>query len=208
LNIKEQFKKIRQALSRAASESSPFGDRSNICCYTGMVCSKQLCDDCKNPNKTPSEKKAIETATEQVPNQESAPVPMPIDSRSEYVDESEISPESVQSEPVITYPWMGWHDIPAELSQILKTLPRPRRKRSTPHTCDYCGSEFAVPELSAIDLKGSSVKLERKSKEYYIPYICNYCGGVFCEEHRLPEQHNCSGLPPRSWDEYRRQSSG
>lgn len=26
-----------------------------------------------------------------------------------------------------------------------------------------------------------------------IPYNCKYCGNKFCSEHRLPENHNCSG---------------
>ena len=26
-----------------------------------------------------------------------------------------------------------------------------------------------------------------------MPFRCNYCGGYFCEEHRLPEFHECSG---------------
>jgi len=37
-------------------------------------------------------------------------------------------------------------------------------------TCDYCG------------------------KPAYMPYRCRYCGGRFCPEHRLPENHECSGL--------------
>jgi len=26
-----------------------------------------------------------------------------------------------------------------------------------------------------------------------IPYRCHRCGGIYCEEHRLPERHNCPG---------------
>jgi len=37
-------------------------------------------------------------------------------------------------------------------------------------------------------------------KEEYLPYRCKYCGGVFCYEHRLPENHNCPGI--RRVDEY------
>jgi len=47
--------------------------------------------------------------------------------------------------------------------------------------CDYCG------------------------KEVYLPFVCKYCGGTFCEEHRLPENHNCIGLkkakpPPEKYE--------
>jgi hypothetical protein len=27
----------------------------------------------------------------------------------------------------------------------------------------------------------------------YMPYRCNRCGGYFCQDHRLPEQHDCPG---------------
>jgi len=27
-----------------------------------------------------------------------------------------------------------------------------------------------------------------------MPYSCNFCGGDYCSEHRLPENHSCSGL--------------
>lgn len=36
--------------------------------------------------------------------------------------------------------------------------------------CDYCGKEITMP------------------------YTCGYCGGSFCSKHRLPENHECSGL--------------
>ena len=26
-------------------------------------------------------------------------------------------------------------------------------------------------------------------------FLCKYCGGAFCNAHRLPEDHNCSGNP-------------
>ena len=38
------------------------------------------------------------------------------------------------------------------------------------------------------------VNCDRCGKEVYMPFRCNYCGGYFCEEHRLPEFHGCTGL--------------
>jgi hypothetical protein len=35
-------------------------------------------------------------------------------------------------------------------------------------------------------------------KDVLMPFECNFCGGSFCEEHRLPENHNCKGAPPRT----------
>jgi Zn-dependent protease len=37
------------------------------------------------------------------------------------------------------------------------------------------------------------VKCDKCSVETFLPYRCSYCGGNFCDEHRLPELHNCSG---------------
>jgi len=41
-------------------------------------------------------------------------------------------------------------------------------------------------------------------KEVYLPYLCSYCGQYFCDDHRLPEQHMCPGLPKRSWFIFRK----
>ena len=45
-------------------------------------------------------------------------------------------------------------------------------------------------------------------KEVDIPYRCSYCNLTFCDEHRLPEQHNCTMLPDRDWDTYRNLKNG
>lgn len=31
-------------------------------------------------------------------------------------------------------------------------------------------------------------------KRVYLPYKCTYCGKLFCDDHRLPFHHNCSGM--------------
>lgn len=36
-------------------------------------------------------------------------------------------------------------------------------------------------------------------KEESMPYNCRHCGGTYCSEHRLPENHNCSGL--QNWND-------
>jgi len=50
--------------------------------------------------------------------------------------------------------------------------PRKPKKPETPITgkCAYCG------------------------KEVTLPFKCKYCGLLFCDEHRLPENHSCRGL--------------
>jgi hypothetical protein len=35
-------------------------------------------------------------------------------------------------------------------------------------------------------------------KDVLMPFECNFCGKYFCEEHRLPENHACSGAPART----------
>ena len=49
-------------------------------------------------------------------------------------------------------------------------------------------------------------------KMVYLPYKCNYCGQYFCDDHRLPFNHDCPGLnrykdtppPPGGMWKYRR----
>jgi len=36
-----------------------------------------------------------------------------------------------------------------------------------------------------------------------LPYQCKYCHDFFCEEHRLPENHNCKNLKT-SWDSWKK----
>lgn len=37
--------------------------------------------------------------------------------------------------------------------------------------------------------------------EVNFPFNCNYCNKLFCDKHRLPESHNCLGLPKeRTWE--------
>jgi uncharacterized protein YkwD len=38
-------------------------------------------------------------------------------------------------------------------------------------------------------------KCEECGREVALPFICSYCGGYYCDEHRLPESHECSNQP-------------
>ncbi|GAA0292409.1 rhomboid family intramembrane serine protease [Halarchaeum salinum] len=35
---------------------------------------------------------------------------------------------------------------------------------------------------------------DRCGKQVGMPYRCRFCGGTYCEDHRLPENHECPGL--------------
>jgi hypothetical protein len=35
-------------------------------------------------------------------------------------------------------------------------------------------------------------------KDMFMPFQCNFCGGYFCDEHRLPENHDCKSAPART----------
>jgi Zn-dependent protease len=37
----------------------------------------------------------------------------------------------------------------------------------------------------------NKVKCQQCGAETYMPFKCNYCGQLFCDEHRLPENHDC-----------------
>lgn len=47
----------------------------------------------------------------------------------------------------------------------------PEEKRKKMVQCDYCNQKISG-----------------------MPYTCRRCGGIFCDDHRLPESHNCSGI--------------
>ncbi|MGB8780326.1 MAG: AN1-type zinc finger domain-containing protein [Candidatus Bathyarchaeia archaeon] len=47
------------------------------------------------------------------------------------------------------------------------------------------------------------MKCEQCGKEVVLPFTCTYCGKVFCDEHRLPESHECNKLPEDSKFWYR-----
>jgi len=55
-------------------------------------------------------------------------------------------------------------------------------KKDKDRKCHYCGNKI----------------------ELIIPYKCKGCGEYFCNEHRLPEQHNCTAIKS-SWDSWKQQ---
>lgn len=58
--------------------------------------------------------------------------------------------------------------------------------------CEHCGKEAS----QAVRLKKNTGGLFDTIKDIPIEmsYKCKYCEGHFCEEHRLPENHDCIGL--------------
>ena len=43
----------------------------------------------------------------------------------------------------------------------------------------------------------------------YLPWRCRHCGNYFCDDHRLPEMHDCPELGvERSWEEWTRRREG
>lgn len=39
-----------------------------------------------------------------------------------------------------------------------------------------------------------SGKCYKCGKRAIMPYKCKFCGGLYCDNHRLPESHDCEGL--------------
>jgi len=56
--------------------------------------------------------------------------------------------------------------------------------------CEYCGGEFHSQEKIKKDAKGN---FHIDSRGNYLPFKCPLCGGLFCDTHRLPENHQCVG---------------
>ncbi len=38
------------------------------------------------------------------------------------------------------------------------------------------------------------MKCKQCGKDTFLPFKCQYCSGYFCAEHRLPENHECTGM--------------
>ena len=47
-------------------------------------------------------------------------------------------------------------------------------------------------------------RCEQCGKEVLFPFECSYCGKILCSEHRLPESHQCVGMPKESGYWYRK----
>jgi uncharacterized protein YkwD len=47
------------------------------------------------------------------------------------------------------------------------------------------------------------MKCEKCGNEVFLPFTCSYCGKNYCDEHRLPESHECHMLPEDSKFWYR-----
>ena len=41
-------------------------------------------------------------------------------------------------------------------------------------------------------------------KDIEMAHRCSYCNLTFCDDHRIPEKHNCVKQPNRNWDTYRK----
>ena len=52
---------------------------------------------------------------------------------------------------------------------------------------NYNHSEVKRNKMTLCDFCGEKIK-------EILPWRCNYCGGIYCSDHRLPEDHNCRGL--------------
>lgn len=68
--------------------------------------------------------------------------------------------------------------------------------------CDFCGREIEKIRRSHRFFARSDYMTNKiiNGGGYDIPFTCKYCGCTFCSDHRLPENHNCIGLPKERKD--------
>lgn len=57
--------------------------------------------------------------------------------------------------------------------------------------CEYCGEEISKVTLR----KNTGGLCDIRVPSVAMPFVCKFCGGSYCEDHRLPENHKCVGLP-------------
>ena len=107
----------------------------------------------------------------------------------------------------------GWHGFVREGGHIVEVFVRREGEhvqfilpdRSIPEEVCRRVVEKLSAKLYAL-VKGEELPPERVQvvgpshsfchyclKPVALPFRCNRCGGYYCEEHRLPERHNCPG---------------
>lgn len=55
-------------------------------------------------------------------------------------------------------------------------------------------SESAPKRSITVDMSPVSGACSTCGESITLPFKCKFCGGLFCSEHRLPENHKCNGL--------------
>jgi len=70
--------------------------------------------------------------------------------------------------------------------------------------CDFCGRNIEkIRRTKRIFVKADLLSSRLiEGGGYDLPFICKYCNGIFCSDHRLPENHDCPNLP-KTWSERR-----
>ena len=76
-------------------------------------------------------------------------------------------------------------NIPKMVQQLINGLQKPETITYTPIQVERSETKINTP------LKGSCSNCK---KEISLPFKCKYCVNLFCEDHRLPENHICEGI--------------
>ena len=56
--------------------------------------------------------------------------------------------------------------------------------------CDHCGNDIESAKYR--QYTGGNFDIIKETIP--LPFTCKHCNGLFCDDHRLPEMHNCIGL--------------
>ena len=144
--------------------------------------------------------------------------------RSSFVKETDtyfVKEESKKSEPVferksepnkLEETVKRWREE-SEKSKELKASKIPKSKGKTMKfsgICAFCGSKIGGEVVSK---KGTLLQFDPERLETVkylpvktldLPFECSWCGKLFCQDHRLPEQHDCERLDKKT----RRQLNG
>ena len=81
--------------------------------------------------------------------------------------------------PTIGY-WLKYILIAFAIIIIYFGSKESNKNKEVKTMCEYCGCQIC----------------------FRTAYTCSKCGGVFCIDHRLPEEHNCTSQLVRSWPNY------
>lgn len=89
--------------------------------------------------------------------------------------------------------WFIPQRVRAERPKILRDLEglaRPFRSDAEKHSAIPLIKPTREARTQA-PVKGACTLCE---KHVTMPFKCKFCGSLYCDEHRMPESHNCAGL--------------
>lgn len=202
MGILDRFRKKKKDSNDSVKQPSKSSKVSTgqFCSFNGAWCEKDGCDNCKKSAPNPEEltSNSIDTNIIYRGNEKSLEEKVAELNKARELNlinrklwEQQLEEEKIELERI-------------RAEEALPELPHARPKHQvTPNICDFCGHGFYQSSINRYSYYDEKPHIEQVPKQHYLPYTCDYCGGTFCDEHRLPENHDCVILQHKAWKYYK-----